>query len=195
MCFIVHNVIWKNIWKKIWGTQIYLDIYRWFLIWMGTLSAPFWCLCQKLSLSPLYFNKTLLHKSSERSSLVSCPGLNSSPPEAKNPGVFSISNSLSVSRYTIIWKTKNPLVFLNHYTQTWKSTVTSSPAFLFKQSSPKVSEAETVKGILRLFWASQENEVGTAQESKGSSQYLMCLGDGIKGEGLREEILSNFQWT
>ena len=29
---------------------------------MGTLSAPFWCLCQKLSLSPLYFNKTLLHK-------------------------------------------------------------------------------------------------------------------------------------
>ena len=32
--------------------------------------------CQKLSLSPLYFNKTLLHKSSERSSLVSGPGLN-----------------------------------------------------------------------------------------------------------------------
>ena len=44
--------------------------------------------CQKLSLSPLYFNKTLLHKSSERSSLVSGPGLNSSPPGAKNPGVF-----------------------------------------------------------------------------------------------------------
>ena len=52
---------------------------------MGILSAPFWCLCWKLSLSPLYFNKTLLHKSSERSSLVSGPGLNSSPPEAKNP--------------------------------------------------------------------------------------------------------------
>ena len=47
--------------------------------------APFLCLCQKLSLSPLYFNKTLLHKSSERSSLVCSPGLNSSPPEAKNP--------------------------------------------------------------------------------------------------------------
>ena len=30
---------------------------------MGILSAPFWCLCQKLSLSPLYFNKTLFHKS------------------------------------------------------------------------------------------------------------------------------------
>ena len=60
---------------------------------MSTLSAPFWCLCQKLSLSPLYFNKTLLHKSSEQSSLVSGPRLNSSPPEAKNPGVFS--NNLS----------------------------------------------------------------------------------------------------
>ena len=45
--------------------------------------------CQKLSLSPLYFNKTLLHKSSERSSLISGPRLNSSPPEAKNPSVFS----------------------------------------------------------------------------------------------------------
>ena len=41
-----------------------------------------------------------------------------------------------------------------------------------------------MKGILRLFWASQENEVGTAQESKGSSQCLKGLGDGIKGEGL-----------
>ena len=38
--------------------------------------------------SLFYFNKTLLHQSSERSSLVSGPGLISSPPEAKNPGVF-----------------------------------------------------------------------------------------------------------
>ena len=36
-------------------------------------SALFWCLCQKLSLSPLYSNKTLLHKSSERSSLSLAP--------------------------------------------------------------------------------------------------------------------------
>ena len=57
-----------------------------------------WCLCQKLSLSPLYFNKTLFHKSSARSSLISGPGLNSSPLEAKNPEVFaSFSNSLSTS--------------------------------------------------------------------------------------------------
>ena len=55
----------------------------------GYSFTPFWCLCQKLSLSPLYFNKTLLHKSSERSSLVSGPRLNSSP-EAKDPGVCVI---------------------------------------------------------------------------------------------------------
>ena len=55
--------------------------------------CPFWCLCQKLSLSPLYFNKTLLHKSSEQSSLVSGPGLNSSPLGAKNPGVFGWFNN------------------------------------------------------------------------------------------------------
>ena len=39
------------------------------------------------TLSPLYFNKTLLHKSSKWSSLVSGPRLNSSPPGAKNPSV------------------------------------------------------------------------------------------------------------
>ena len=61
----------------------------------GTLSPPFWCLCQKLSLSPLYFNKTLLHKSSEWSSLVSGPRLNSPPPEAKNPRVFVWFNNFS----------------------------------------------------------------------------------------------------
>ena len=54
------------------------------------------CLCQKLSLSPLNFNKTLLHKNSERSSLISDLGLNSSPPEAKNPSTFlKFRNNLS----------------------------------------------------------------------------------------------------
>ena len=38
----------------------------------------------------------MLHKSSEWSSLVSGPGLNLSPPEAKNPGVLYFSNSLSL---------------------------------------------------------------------------------------------------
>ena len=38
--------------------------------------------------SLFYCNKNLLHKSSEQSSLISGPGLNSSPLEAKNPSVF-----------------------------------------------------------------------------------------------------------
>ena len=34
--------------------------------WQGSVfSTPFWCLCQKLSLSLLYFSKTLLHKISK----------------------------------------------------------------------------------------------------------------------------------
>ena len=64
---------------------------------MKTSSGVLPAICQKLSLSPLYFNKTLLHKRSERSSLVSGPGWYSSPPEAKNPGVFVFSNNLSIS--------------------------------------------------------------------------------------------------
>ena len=64
--------------------------------WRPAGMNSFWCLCQKLSLSSLYFNKTLLHKSSELSSFVPGPGLNSSPPEAKNPGIFAwFRNSLS----------------------------------------------------------------------------------------------------
>ena len=38
------------------------------------------------TLSLLYFNKTLLHRSSARSSLITGPVLSSSPLEAKNPG-------------------------------------------------------------------------------------------------------------
>ena len=75
----------------------------------GYSSAPFWCLCQKLSLSPLYFNKALLHKSSEWSSLVSGSGLNSSPPGAKNPGVFAWFNSnLSTALSASLVGTKLP---------------------------------------------------------------------------------------
>ena len=61
------------------------------------LSAPFWCLCQKLSLFPLYFNKTLLHKSSERSSLISGPRIeffSSGGQESHHLSWFS--NSLSM---------------------------------------------------------------------------------------------------
>ena len=80
----------------------------------GALSAPFGCLCQKLSLPPLYFNKTLLHKSSEWSSLVSGPGLNLSPPEAKNPGILSFSNNLSgVDRHW--WIHQILSIFSSHF--------------------------------------------------------------------------------
>ena len=63
--------------------------------------SPSWTLLPPPSLyhpsgSSLYFNKTLLHKSSEQSSLVSGPGLNS-PPGAKNPSVFAwFNNNLSL---------------------------------------------------------------------------------------------------
>ena len=50
--------------------------------------------------SPHLFEQSLSQdlqnfNSSEPSSLVYGPGLNSSPPEAKNPGVFSFSNNLA----------------------------------------------------------------------------------------------------
>ena len=50
--------------------------------------VPFLFLCQKLSLSLLYLNKILLHKSSKWSSLVSGPRSNTSPPETMNPGLI-----------------------------------------------------------------------------------------------------------
>ena len=55
--------------------------------WGGILSAPFWCLCQKLPLCFLYFNKALLHKTCKGSSLVSDPRLQCSPQKVTDPGV------------------------------------------------------------------------------------------------------------
>ena len=72
------------------GTQVKRDGLAITVERRGTLFAPFWCLCQKLSLSLLYFNKTLLHKSSDWSTRVSGPRLNSSHPEAKNPKSFLV---------------------------------------------------------------------------------------------------------
>ena len=67
------------------------------------------------ALSPLYFNKTLLHKSSEQSSLISGPGLNSSPPEAKNPGVFLWMNEMPCAkqvRSPALWFRGDFLLFM-----------------------------------------------------------------------------------
>ena len=94
---------------------------------MGYSFAPFWCLCQKLSLSPLYFNKTLLHKSSERSSLVSVPRLNTSPLEAKNPlsyrsattfQVLTVFTKPSTLQQQVIWLKQSHKAFAVHWT--WK---------------------------------------------------------------------------
>lgn len=58
-----------------------------------------------------------------------------------------------ISHYTIISKTKQPLVFPQSLHSEFKGTIMSRPVFLFKQSNPKVTEADTVKGILkRHFW-------------------------------------------
>ena len=111
---------------------------------MGTLSAPFWCLCQKLSLFPLYFNKTLLHKSSERSSLVSGPGLNSSPPGAKNPGVFAwFNNNLSSSwgckesdtTERLNWTEHGFLTIMEDNCQSWRDSCGSLPQALCTDGS------------------------------------------------------------
>ena len=56
------------------------------------LSVPFWCLYQKLSPSLLHFNKSLLHKSSAWSSLISGPKSKSSPQKVTN--TRSIHSSL-----------------------------------------------------------------------------------------------------
>ena len=59
----------------------------------GYTFCPLLMPVSEVSLSPLYLNKTLLHKSSERSSLVSGLELNSSPPGAKNPSIFAWFNN------------------------------------------------------------------------------------------------------
>ena len=101
--------LWEEVWWGLYNLQTFFGFTGEYItplltLTRGTLSAPFWCLCQKLSLSPLYFNKTLLHKSSEWSSLISGPRLNSSPPEAKNSGIFAwFSNNLSKAYINILY--------------------------------------------------------------------------------------------
>ena len=54
----------------------------------GYSFCPLWCLCQKLSLSLLYFNKTWLHKKLWQPSLITGHRLNASLLEAKNPSMI-----------------------------------------------------------------------------------------------------------
>ena len=57
----------------------------------GALSAPFWCLCQELSLSLFTVVKFLPHKSPEWSSLVSDLEAKSSSSDIMNLTLFTIS--------------------------------------------------------------------------------------------------------
>ena len=69
----------------------------------GTISVLFWCLCQKFSLSLLYFNKTLLHKKLQ---VVK-------PPEVTNSGlIYSLQQQpfricLPMQKFNS-WAGKNP---------------------------------------------------------------------------------------
>ena len=54
----------------------------------GTLTAPVWNLYQQLSVSLLYFNKIYDTKALRDQASSTGSGLNSSPLEAKNPGIF-----------------------------------------------------------------------------------------------------------
>ena len=61
----------------------------------GALFLPPSDVCVRSFLYPFYTLIKLLHKSSEQSSLISGPGLNSSL-KAKNPGIFLVQQNLSV---------------------------------------------------------------------------------------------------
>ena len=68
---LANSVILKcKLWEWVWWGLCSLQTFFGFIgeyitplliLAKGYSFAPFWCLCQKLSLSPLYFNKTLLH--------------------------------------------------------------------------------------------------------------------------------------
>ena len=49
------------LWIHWWVYNFIANTSKWVLF-----LPPFWCLCQKLSLSPLYFNKTLLHTHTQK---------------------------------------------------------------------------------------------------------------------------------
>ena len=74
-----------------------------------------------------YFNKTLLYKSSERSSLISGPRLNSSL-EAKNPGLFHGSGTTFHFQESFLlavdWLPTRLIFSLEENTSSWSGLVT-----------------------------------------------------------------------
>ena len=92
----------------------------------------------------IHFNKTLSHKSSEQSSLVTGPRLNSSPPQAKNPGIFH--SSATTFHYEQLYANK-----LDNREEMDKFLGTYSPQKLNKEEIDNLdrtitrSETESVK--------------------------------------------------
>ena len=92
----------------------------------------------------IHFNKTLSHKSSEQSSLVTGPRLNSSPPQAKNPGIFH--SSATTFHYEQLYANK-----LDNREEMDKFLGTYSPPKLNKEEIDNLdrtitrSETESVK--------------------------------------------------
>ena len=100
----------------------------------------------------IHFNKTLSHKSSERSSLVTGPRLNSSPPQAKNLGIFH--GSATTFHYEQLYANK-----LDNREEMDKFLGTYSPPKLNKEEIGNLdrtitrSETESVKQTNNLLQA------------------------------------------
>ena len=148
----------------------------------GTLSTPFWCLCQKLSLSPLYFNKTLLHKRSEWSSLVSGPGLNSSPPGAKNPSILFIQNQPWIFIGRSDAEAKAPIL--------WPPEANSWPTDAGKDWGQEKGAKED-KMVGRHHWFSGHEFEQTQGDSEGQGSLVCCNSWGRKEWDMTKQLNNN----
>ena len=94
-CYLKTHVVGKGSGAILWVLRHFLSLISKllvaYIIWLKTSRGHSFCpplMSMSESLSLLYFNNTLFHKSSERSSLITGPRLNSSTLEAKNWGIF-----------------------------------------------------------------------------------------------------------
>ena len=108
----------------------------------GYSPSHFWCLCQKLSLSLLYFNKALLHTkgfpggSEGKASACDAGDLGLIPGSGRSPGEGN-DNPLQYLAWKISWTEKpGRLQSMESQSQTWLSDFTSSHKSS-EQSSPR----------------------------------------------------------
>ena len=110
----------------------------------------------------LYFNITSLHKSSEQSSLVSGPRLNSSPLGAKNPGVFSFNNNLSLLLMSLESKGHFLLFSLN------SEALVTTPSLKMSQSLAFIKKKKKKK----FPWFSVYSSSSLQAQHSLSSEYI-----------------------